>query len=201
MFLNINRTTAQYTWRFKIDGQEHTAELFVAYLKGSRKVTLDGVVVCDTTAFISLFDYSFSIGNHIITISQQKGGFDLRIDNIPFERLDFMAKTFNEYNNDEEYNISSKSKPVESKDDVKENVFEKKQELPSIFANQKESLSKPKSTINKVNPKPKPIPNDLLGLDFGDFETNPKSETVSKPEGVVNLNEPMNLLEDRKSVV
>ena len=101
-----------------------------------------------------------SIGDHLVTILQQKEGFDLRIDNVPFEKLNYMMSKED----------SVKDNPIKPKEETYEEKKEKKgfswneltekaqinnineKDIPGIFANRKKKGQVPPTTESEWTP-------------------------------------------------
>eukprot|EP00826_Nyctotherus_ovalis_P065299 TRINITY_DN9595_c0_g1_i2.p1 TRINITY_DN9595_c0_g1~~TRINITY_DN9595_c0_g1_i2.p1 ORF type:complete len:156 (-),score=30.75 TRINITY_DN9595_c0_g1_i2:135-602(-) len=139
------------------------------------------------------FGYTCTIGDHIVSVLQNKKGFDLRIDNVAFEQLNYMShfndlkEQIQEIKGDEPKNKESKfSEPI---DERKETNLQPKKELPGIFANKKKSVPK-ETEVTKQK-----AANELLVFDFDDSN---KSKANPKPEreDLLEPSKPVNLLED-----
>ena len=61
-----------------------------SFLRWKNGISKENVLYGMFNRPFSSFQYSMSIGDHLVTILQQKEGFDLRIDNVPFEKLNYM---------------------------------------------------------------------------------------------------------------
>ena len=127
------------------------------------------------------FQYSTTIGEHIITILQKDEGFDLRIDNIPFEKLNhvssagYISPYFDQPKRIEEPSVKEEQKAEHTWNDNKK---VDKAEIPGIFANRRKASPK----VNKSS-ELKVISKDLLSLNFNDFgeaeKVERKNELVS----------------------
>lgn len=84
---HMKSTKKQYIWKFRLDNEEHTVELFTSILSGKKKVIKDRVVLYMGTNYKGAFQFSFIIHTHLAFIIQHGSKFELRIDNQTFSSL------------------------------------------------------------------------------------------------------------------
>ena len=71
-----------------MDGRAQKLDLYVSSLSGKRKVMLNGEIRFNgKKQGGTQFNHTFNLGNHLISIIQFEGGYDLRLDNKSFQHL------------------------------------------------------------------------------------------------------------------
>ena len=81
----IKKSKKRYTWQFELDSRNQKLDLYVSSLSGKRKVMLNGEIRYNgkKTGGV-MFNHTFNLGNHLLSVIQFEGGYDLRIDNKSF---------------------------------------------------------------------------------------------------------------------
>ena len=76
-----------YKWRFELHGTPITIEVLSSKLSGRRRVYKDGVQIYERQIFDGSFTYTFSLGQHMITLAENGEHFELRVDNVSFNHM------------------------------------------------------------------------------------------------------------------
>ena len=75
-------------WRFRLEQQDHTLEMFTSVISGKKKVVLDGTIIYYDKKYTSSsgggFQFPFHINRHQLMIAAIGDKFDLRVDNLSF---------------------------------------------------------------------------------------------------------------------
>jgi hypothetical protein len=77
----------KFTWKFELDGMQHTIEFMVSVITGKKKVFQDGKLVFKQQKVTKSFQYPFSLGRHLLVLNLHNKQAELRIDNYPFNSL------------------------------------------------------------------------------------------------------------------
>ena len=89
----IKSTKKRYTWKFALDNQIYSIDLFVSKFSGKNVIKVNDEKLFEGKKEGKIFHRSLDINNHNIIIIEVGKGFDLRIDGI----------SFNIYRNQNEY--------------------------------------------------------------------------------------------------
>lgn len=83
----FSKSKKTYTWKFVLDGIPRVIVLEHSRLSGKRLIFLDKKQLVHYMKYTYNFSYSFSIDKHNISIQQVGNGYELRIENIPYQTL------------------------------------------------------------------------------------------------------------------
>ena len=83
----FSKSKKTYTWKFVLDGIPRVIILEHSRLSGKRLIFLDKKQLVHYMKYTYNFSYSFSIDKHNISIQQVGNGYELRIENIPYQTL------------------------------------------------------------------------------------------------------------------
>jgi len=85
---HIKKSKRKFTWRFSIDGKEHTIEFYTSVLSGKRKIIHNGSVLYEGQKVLTTsFQFPFSIDINMLNIVQHGDTYELRINNQVFAHL------------------------------------------------------------------------------------------------------------------
>ncbi|CAG9314487.1 unnamed protein product [Blepharisma stoltei] len=84
---HIKSSKKRYTWKFTLEGQEVTVDLFASKYSGKRTIKVDGDIKFDGKKSGSLFSFPFHIGSHLVIVMEVDKAYDLKIDSISFLTL------------------------------------------------------------------------------------------------------------------
>ncbi|CAG9336260.1 unnamed protein product [Blepharisma stoltei] len=105
---HIKSTKKRHSWKFELDGHEHTVDLYVSKISGKRKVLVDGDIKIQTKKTAIYGSYPLRIGRHNLLVYEQEDHiFDLRVDNYSFESHYLRTRTQSDFRYNEQYHFDT----------------------------------------------------------------------------------------------
>lgn len=83
----IKSSKKRFTWKFKLEEQDVTVDLFVRKFSGKRTIKVDGDIKFEGKKSGTLFSFPFHLATHLIIVMEVDKSYDLKIDSISFQTL------------------------------------------------------------------------------------------------------------------